>query len=124
MIRDYSPRSFSARQKVQDRSPRNRGAGGPRGTGGGAGPGAFLKTTGIVVLSLAMLGLLAGLWVGWAVRNGLDEMGREREQRQELTAQNRELAGSRERLLEKERLEAAAARQGLFPPAVNQVKRP
>jgi len=113
MIRDYSPRRFAAKQKVRDRSGRN-----------DSGPGNFFKSAGIVILLIAVVGLLAGLWVGWAVRSGLDEMGREREQRRELTAQNRQLSESKDRLLEKERMEAAAARQGLFPPTANQVRRP
>lgn len=113
MIRDYSPRRFAAKQKVLDRSGRN-----------DSGPGNFFKTIGIVVLLIAVVGLLAGLWVGWVVRSGLDELSWEREQRRELTARNRQLSETKDRLLEKERMETAAAGQGLFPPTANQVRRP
>lgn len=111
MMRDYGkPRSSQARPKV-------------RGGWGDWGAGAPLNQAwGVGMAALALVVLLAGLWVAWLVRGGTNEMDRQQGKHQELVQQNHRLSEQREQLSDRERIEEEAAKLGLFPPEPGQLR--
>lgn len=113
MIRDYGgARSGMAR-------PGRR----PVGRDGRGGGEAMFKLLGMTLLVLALVAVISGLWVAWAVRSGLDEMAVEHQRREELQQQRRELTQRRDEWQARERIEAVAAELGLYPPRDGQIKR-
>lgn len=88
---------------------------------GGAG---WSKAMGVLITVVMLAGLGVSIWFGWAVRTGLGELQKENKTRQELSKLHEKLATQRQALMKEDRIEAAAAKLGLFPPRRQQVYRP
>ncbi len=117
-MRDYSRRyspTVGGKQKVYDRKKRH--------DKGGFG-GHIWKMLGLVVTVAMAAGVIGSFWFGWAIRNSLDEISQLKKTRQELTVLNNTLADRRDQLMSEERIEDAAKKIGLYPPAPVQIRKP
>ena len=112
MRHDYSSRYSGFRK--------NRAPGSGRSSGGGRAS----KAVGVLITMLMLIGIAISIWFGWAVRTGLGELHKEKRTRQEISQLHQKLVVEQQTLLKEERIEAAAAKLGLFPPLRQQVYRP
>ena len=116
MIQDYSRRysTVGRRQKVRRRGNGN----------SGADSGLLWKAVGVLISFAVVVGVAASLWLGWQIDSGLDALGKARESRQEASLRNKDLVAKWNDLRSREKVEAAAAKLNLYPPASRQVRRP
>ncbi len=78
----------------------------------------FWKLSGVVVVCTTLIGMAGSLWFSWKIRNGLDDLSRQKEIRQELQQVSLVLEGKEKVLFDQKRIEAvAAADHALFPAA-------
>jgi len=112
MKRDYASRYSGFRRQRSQAAGRS------------AGESMLNKAMGVLVTVMMLAGIAVSIWFGWAVRSGLDELHRETMARQELSQLHDKLVAEQQRLRKEERIEAAAAGLGLFPPRRQQVYRP
>ena len=115
-MKDYSRRysSVGGRQKIHRR---NRGV-------GSADSGLLWKVGGVMALIGLVVGVGAGLWMGWQIDSGLEELGDAKKLRQEEIQRNNALLAGWNKLRSQEEMEVAAALIGLYPPTNQQVRRP
>lgn len=83
----------------------------------------LFNVLGVTLLVLALVAVSSGLWVAWAVRSSLGELEVAQHRQAELRQERRELSQQRDELQSRERIEAAAAELGLYPPRADQIKR-
>lgn len=76
----------------------------------------FWKLSGVVVICTTLIGLAGSFWFSWKIRNGLDDLSKQKEKRQELQQISIVLQGKEKVLFDEKRVEAvAAADHKLFP---------
>ncbi|MEW6219188.1 MAG: hypothetical protein AB1634_06575 [Thermodesulfobacteriota bacterium] len=117
MIREYSARPMATFRGVTVIGLRR---------GSGASHSGWLwQTTGIIVTGATALAVVASLWLGWQIRQGLAELGQLRQEQVTISERHRLLSAQRDALLSREAIEAkAAARLGLLPPTDQQRRTP
>ena len=114
-MRDYAKKYsgvVGSRQKVAGRR-----------AGGSDGEGPF-RIIGVITVVAMLLGVASSLWFGVALQDGLGRLDKGKQEKVELAAANAVLSAEKEALLQQEKIEAAAAGLGLFPPAAKQMRRP
>lgn len=82
------------------------------------------KIIGVVTVVALLLGVAGSLWVGVALRDGLEMLGKGKQERIELSSAKVRLSAEKEALLQQKIIEAAAEGLGLFPPSENQKRKP
>ncbi|MDG4475910.1 hypothetical protein [Thiovibrio frasassiensis] len=82
------------------------------------------KIIGVVAVVAMLLGVASSLWFGVALQDNLGRLAKNKQEGTELMAANAALSAEKEALLQQGKIEAAAARLGLFPPSDKQKRRP
>jgi cell division protein FtsL len=121
MIHDYSERYFPAaghkapanRLFLQKRNSRQL-------------PSGWLlwKSVGAALVIALAVGVTSSIWVGGKIRTALDDIAKSQTQYSALAEKNKRLLAQQDRLLSRERVEAAAKNLGLYPPTADQLRRP
>ena len=116
MAKDYSQRyslASGGKQRVAGRrSPKVRP------------PQWMLKFVGVVVTLAMVSGMATSLFLGWAIRNGLDELSQSKSAFQEYSRLNQNLIAQRDDLSSQERVAAVVEKMGLRSPSPDQLRRP
>ncbi len=86
------------------------------------GENLLLKAVGAMLLTVLTLGLGTSCWYGMQVRTALDEIGRSTRTNQELVIQQKELSAQRDFLLQRDNMEKAAMKIGLYAPTKEQLR--
>jgi uncharacterized protein HemX len=82
----------------------------------------LLKTVGGMLLAVLTLGVGTSCWYGMQVRMALDEIGKSTLTKQELIIQQKALSTQRDILLQRENMEKAASKIGLYVPTKEQLR--
>lgn len=108
MVSDYSP-SYRGKIKKKSDSPSGKQK-------ISCGPW-FWKLTGMLVVAATLVGILGSLWFSWKIRDGLDDLARAQENKQELQQVSLLLREDEKKFFSKERIEVvSAAELALYPP--------
>ena len=86
------------------------------------GENLLLKAVGAMLLAVLTLGLGTSCWYGMQVKMALDEIGRSTRTNQELVIQQKELSAQRDFLLQRDNMEKAAMKIGLYAPTKEQLR--
>jgi len=114
LVRDYSKKYsnvIGGRQKISVNRP-----GGPE--------EQPFRIIGVVTIVAILLGVVSSIWFGGALRDGLERLGKGKQENIELSAAKVRLSAEKEALLQQQIIEAAAEGLGLFPPSENQKRKP
>lgn len=82
------------------------------------------KSVGAMLVLALAVGVTSSFWLGNQIRTTLDSIGNNRVIHTALTLENDRLLGQRNRLLSRDRIEAAAKNLGLYPPSATQIRHP
>ena len=82
------------------------------------------KSIGVMLVITMTIGVTSTVWFGWQIKTSLSNIGIERTIQHKITTENKQLAATRDRLLVREQIEAAAKKLGLFSPTARQLRRP
>lgn len=113
-MRDYSKKYsnvIGGRQKISVNRP-----GGPE--------EQPFRIIGVVTIVAMLLGVVSSMWFGVALRDGLEGLGKGKQENIELSAVKARLSAEKEALLQQKIIETAAEGLGLFPPSENQKRKP
>jgi len=114
-MRDYG-KKYSALvgsgQRVSGRQP----------TGGD--PGGALKFVGVVAVIAMLVGVGSSVWFGMALKSGLAQLDKSKQERSALQASSKVLLAERDMLMQQEKVEVASRALGLYPPSEKQIRRP
>lgn len=114
-MRDYAKKYSGGGGKRQQVTGRR--------SGGSDRQGPF-KIIGVVAVVAMLLGVASSLWFGVALQDNLSRLAKNKQEGSELIAANAALSAEKVALLQQEKIEAAAARLGLFPTTDKQTRRP
>lgn len=114
-MRDYGPK-FSAgggrRQKVAKKAGVRREE-----------RNLLWRATGFIAMLAMAAGVAASFWFGYQINSTLDEMAMRQEKLQQTRERNVLLQRHQEELMAGERVQAAAGKRGLYPPAAAQIRK-
>ena len=116
-MKDYGPQYQNAAGKRQNVVRRETGH------GGRSGRNWLWRATGVLATVVMVIGVGVSLWFGYQINSGLDELAIRQHRRGELQELHGRLEQERDKLLTEERIQPAARKMGLYPPAAEQVKR-
>lgn len=112
-MRDYSQRCATGKSK--------------RTYSGSVGSGKkrrLQKVIGVLMVLIMVIGISFSLWMSGEIRESLHELAKDKKKQEELTALQVTLLATRDNLMDREKIEVAAMRRGLFRPTAGQIFRP
>jgi len=86
--------------------------------------GRTFRKFGTTILVLIVIGILANIWLGWAVSKDLGSLAVSRDEYRQGKLFNQELVARRDELLSSKIIERKAAVLGLFKPDKRKIRRP